>query len=166
MADSSFYSGGLKFTCRQCSKCCGGSPGFVYLSRRDLFALCDFFNLSVSGFTEKYCRWADYYGGTTVLALKEEKDFYCVLWSADSGCTAYSARPVQCSTYPFWTWMINDKASWDECARDCPGMNSGKLWSAETVSEESRRYSENEPVYKEEVLELIRAEKNEYAECK
>ena len=102
-----FYKAGLNFGCQRCSFCCGHSPGFVYLSRRDLTALCDFFKLSVKEFVEKYCRWADYYYGTKVLALQEQKNYDCILWN--SGCTAYEARPIQCSTYPFWSWMLEDR---------------------------------------------------------
>ena len=156
MADC-FYEKGLNFSCKRCSGCCGGSPGFVYLSKEDMIALRDFFGISTKTFVEQYCRWADYYGGTTVLALKEEKDFYCTLWR--DGCTAYEARPVQCRTYPFWSWMTESRESWDDCAKDCPGMNSGTLWNKEHIDSERRRYDENKPIYREEVELMIQQEK-------
>lgn len=151
-----FYEKGLHFSCKRCSGCCGGSPGFVYLSKTDLILLKDFFHLSIKTFVEKYCRYADYYGGTTVLALQEKKNYDCILWK--EGCSAYEARPVQCRTYPFWTWMTDDKESWEECAKDCPGMNTGNLWNKEYIEEERRKYEENKPIYIEEVLKLIEEE--------
>lgn len=147
-----FYKDGLRFSCKHCSRCCGTSPGFVYLSKRDLQYLCDFFKLSVKEFVERYCRWADYYGGKTVLALCEQENYNCILWN--NGCTAYKARPVQCSTYPFWTWMIEDEKTWNECAKDCPGINNGNLHSAAEILGRSFAYTANVPITKEEVLEL------------
>ena len=44
-----FYKDGLKFECQRCSFCCGHSPGFVYLSQRDLTVLCEHFNLKIKG---------------------------------------------------------------------------------------------------------------------
>lgn len=151
--ENTFYKNGLHFECQRCSFCCGDSPGFVYLSKRDLLALCDFFKLSVKEFVQKYCRWADYYYGTTVLALEQKENYDCSLWN--KGCSAYEARPIQCSTYPFWSWMIQDEATWNDCAKDCPGMNKGKLWSFEEIKTAKEQYDANTPIYKEEVEKLI-----------
>lgn len=153
-----FYSQGLHFSCQRCSFCCGHAPGFVYLSKRDLLTLVNHMNMTIADFVEKYCRWADYYYGTQVIALKEMKNYDCILWN--NGCTAYEARPIQCSTYPFWSWMIADKETWDDCAKDCPGMNKGELWSVEVIEENKRKYVENVPLHKEEVEALIEEEKN------
>ena len=154
---SEFYKNGLNFECQRCSFCCGHSPGFVYLSKRDLLTLCKFFRLSVAEFVEKNCRWVDYYEGRTVLSLKEKKNYDCWLW--ENGCSAYEARPIQCSTYPFWSWMISDQKTWNECARDCPGMNKGKKWSYEEILEQKKLYDENHPpVYIEEFDELCKEE--------
>lgn len=152
-----FYKNGLNFECQRCSFCCGHSPGFVYLSKRDLLALCEFFKMSVREFVEKYCRWADYYYGDEVLALLEKKNYDCILW--ENGCSAYSARPIQCSTYPFWSWMIKDKEIWNDCAEDCPGMNKGKLWTFDEIEKNKREYIANKPLKKEEVLKLIEDQK-------
>ena len=149
-----FYKDGLQFGCQRCSFCCGHSPGFVYLSRRDLMALCNFFKMSTKEFVEKYCRWADYYYGTKVLALKEQKNYDCILWN--SGCSAYEARPVQCSTYPFWSWMLEDRAIWDDCAKECPGMNKGRVWSIEEIEKNKTAYDDNKPLHKEELEEELK----------
>ncbi len=154
--DNQFYKSGLNFECQRCSFCCGHSPGFVYLSSRDLTELCKFFSLSIKDFVDKYCRWADYYYGEQVLALLEKKNYDCILWQ--NGCSAYTARPIQCSTYPFWSWMIKDKHMWDECAKECPGMNKGKTWSFEQIEQNRKMYENNKPLTREQVLKLIEEE--------
>ena len=144
-----FYAKGLRFECRRCSSCCGKTPGVVYLSRRDLDALCAFFGMTEQAFIEKYCKWEMYYEGKTVLALRSLKNNDCILWQ--DGCIAYEARPIQCSTYPFWTWMVNDKDMWEECARDCPGMNHGRVWQKEEIESLCKSYDANIPLEKEDV---------------
>lgn len=148
-----FYKNGLKFECQRCSFCCGHSPGFVYLSKRDLTVLCEHFNLKAKEFIEKYCRWADYYYGTKVLALKEQKNYDCILWK--NGCSAYKARPVQCLTYPFWNWIIESEQSWQDCAKECPGINNGKLWNIQEIEENKAAYVHNIPLKKEDAESLI-----------
>ena len=156
MCENKFYKDGLNFECQRCSFCCGHSPGFVYLSKRDLFALCEFKKMSIKDFVAAYCRWADYYYGSQVLALIEQKNYDCILW--ENGCSCYEARPVQCSTYPFWNWMIEDEKTWNECAQECPGMNKGRLWPVDVIEENRKKYVENIPLRREEVLELIKQE--------
>lgn len=143
-----FYDEGLNFSCKRCSFCCGNSPMYVYLSERDLKILAEHYELSEDDFINKYCRWVMYYGGVEVLALLQEKNYDCVMWS--KGCSAYEARPVQCSTYPFWSWMIKDEKIWNECAEDCPGMNSGKLWTKAEIDEQKKLFEENPPLKKDE----------------
>ena len=153
-----FYKDGLRFGCKRCSFCCGHSPGFVYLSLRDLTELRTFLKMSVTSFVAKYCRWADYYYGEQVLALLEKPNYDCILW--ENGCSCYPARPVQCSTYPFWSWMIKDEATWKECAEDCPGMRNqeGKLWPFEEIEANKKTYDANKPLTRAEVEKLMREE--------
>lgn len=113
--------------------------------------------MKTAEFVEKYCRWADYYYGEQVLALLEKKNYDCILW--ENGCSAYQARPVQCSTYPFWSWMIKDKAMWDECAVECPGMNKGKTWTYEEILKNKNAYDQNKPLTRQEVEKLIEEER-------
>ena len=51
--------------------------------------------------------------------------------------------------------MIQDEATWNDCAKDCPGMNKGKLWSFEEIKTAKEQYDANTPIYKEEVEKLI-----------
>ena len=157
MGDS-FYKDGLYFQCQKCSFCCGHSPGFVYLSKRDLLELCRYKKMSVREFIRVYCRWADWYYGTQVLALKEQKNYDCILW--ENGCSCYPARPVQCATWPFWSWIVESKESWEECGKECPGIGKGKLFTFDEIEKNRIAYEENKPLHREEVEKLIEQEEN------
>ena len=157
MGDS-FYKDGLCFQCQKCSFCCGHSPGFVYLSERDLLELCQYKKMSVREFVRVYCRWADWYYGTQVLALKEQKNYDCILW--ENGCSCYPARPVQCAAWPFWSWIVESKESWEKCGKECPGIGKGKLFTFDEIEKNRIAYEENKPLHREEVEKLIEQEEN------
>jgi len=141
----SFFDNGLLFTCARCSRCCRIEPGFVFLSQADLTKLCQWFNLTKEQFIETYCRKVPYYDGTDVLCLKETAEYDCILWH--NGCTAYGARPVQCSTYPFWTRLLSRKSLWNEEQASCPGINTGKVWTKDEILKQLAAYECNEPVH-------------------
>ena len=147
MADN-FYNEGLRFECTRCSYCCGKVPRFVYLSKQDMLTLVEHLSLEPSAFVKKYCRWVNYYYGKTVLALLTKKNHDCIFW--EDGCTAYKARPIQCSTFPFWSWILKDKEIWEDCARECPGMNRGKLFSKSEIKKIRAKFNKNIPITKEQ----------------
>ena len=155
-----FYENGLRFECQRCSACCGHAPGFCYLSRRDFLRLCDFFGMKPKEFFDEFCRLVGYYYGSTVVALKEKKNYDCILWN--EGCTAYEACPIQCSTYPFWTWMVEDEKMGKECSADWPGMNKGKLHEKSEIENSCRVYDSNKPLTKEELEEILNVEKGHF----
>ena len=146
--EDSFYKDGLKFSCKMCSYCCRAEPGFVYLSRKDLDRFLKVTNAEENEFIEKYCRWVPYYDGKEVLCLKEMKNYDCIFWN--NGCSAYAARPLQCSTYPFWDFLLRSPKTWNEEAKSCPGMNNGELHSFEEITEKLIEYRNNKPLSKQE----------------
>lgn len=126
---------GLRFECRRCSACCRYDPGTVSLSENDLLRLMDWSGLGRDAFIEKYCRWVEMPSGNGFpverLCLREKPGYDCILW--DNGCTAYEARPLQCSSFPFWEYLVEDGDLWNSQAAGCPGMNRGKLHSPEEI---------------------------------
>ena len=149
--DNCFYKDGLRFECRRCSDCCRISPGVVYLSKNDLTRLSQCFKISEVDFIAKYCRWVQYYGNKEALALLEKDNFDCVLWG-EGGCLAYNARPVQCSTYPFWSWILKSQAEWDEESKSCKGINNGAIRSRQEIDGQKFLYEHNLPITRD--LEL------------
>lgn len=151
---SCFFENGLQFTCKRCSRCCRGEPGFVFLSQTDLTNLCRWFNLTEVEFIDVYCRFVPLYESEHVLCLKETPSYDCILWH--DGCTAYGARPVQCSTYPFWSGFLQDEQSWQKASASCPGMNNGKLWSKEEICAARDAYEKNKLLHCKREGELCR----------
>ncbi|MEI6388984.1 MAG: YkgJ family cysteine cluster protein [Spirochaetota bacterium] len=128
-----FYASGLRFSCARCSSCCTGEPGHVFLSSSDLRRLSAVFGLPEQAFFERYCRLIDL-GDCHAVSLTERSDNACEFWG-DEGCTVYEARPVQCSTYPFWSTILASKESWNDEAGNCPGMREGQLHSGHAIEE-------------------------------
>lgn len=125
-----FWRDGLLFSCTSCGHCCRHEPGYVFLSPADLKMLAKLKKISEEEFTEKYCRTVDL-GIVKRLSLLETKENDCIFW--DQGCTVYTARPLQCRTYPFWPAILSSREEWDRESQECPGMNHGKLHGAREI---------------------------------
>jgi uncharacterized protein len=125
MQEEPFYSGGLKFECQRCSRCCRHEPGYVFLSKRDLSALRRTTRTDEEDFLELYCRVV-HIAGTSRLSLKEKSNYDCIFWE-DGECLVYGARPLQCRSYPFWSPFLINRKTWDDLEKDCPGVNRGRL---------------------------------------
>ena len=149
-AEQPFYKDGLNFACQQCSHCCRDFPGMVLLDKTDLERLARWAELTPGQFILAYCRWIDTDSGEKLLSLREKSNYDCIFWQ-NGGCTAYSARPVQCRTYPFWTHVIKDQSSWDKESKECPGINKGPLHSAEEISGQLAAYKKRVPISKTEL---------------
>ncbi|MCQ2981557.1 MAG: YkgJ family cysteine cluster protein [Treponemataceae bacterium] len=149
MKSDSFYREGLCFQCQQCSHCCCDEPGYVYLSRRDLDALLGVTGMRQQKFIDTYCRFVPYYDGTEVLCLQEKDNYDCIFW--ENGCSVYAGRPVQCSTYPFWTYILDSRNAWNEESKECPGINKGSKISGTEIENQRIMYHNNIPLRRGEV---------------
>lgn len=106
--------------------------------------LCIWSKLTDSLFIKRYCRWVPYYDNTKVLCLKETDEYDCILWK--NGCTAYDKKPVQCTTYPFWSHFLESERAWNENEKSCPGINKGQLHTKEEIERQLALYENNEPL--------------------
>lgn len=129
--DEPFWKAGLQFGCTRCSRCCTGEPGYVFLSAPDLRKLIAGMGLDLRSFISRYCRFVDM-GEYHALSLKERSDHSCIMWG-DSGCTVYDARPIQCSTYPFWSSILESSATWKDESGYCPGIGEGRSWTFDEI---------------------------------
>jgi uncharacterized protein len=128
-----FWQDGLRFECTKCSACCRHDPGFVFLSAVDLRKLLDYSGLHLQVFLQMYVKKVDT-GSGFWLSLREKPNNDCILWDSN-GCTMYDARPIQCSTYPFWDGVIESNTVWSRESLDCPGIDRGSIIVASDILE-------------------------------
>ncbi|GHV31014.1 hypothetical protein FACS1894167_12730 [Synergistales bacterium] len=68
-------------------------------------------------------------------SLREKSNYDCIFLERPIRCRVYGARPSQCRTFPFWRDILSGRYTWDSYAKSCPGMNSGKYYSADEIRE-------------------------------
>lgn len=124
-AENPWYAEGLSFACTQCGNCCGGAPGFVWVSPEEVREIARFVGMDIAEFESRHTRSES---GRRSLLERENGD--CEFLDRDAGgkarCTIHPARPVQCRTWPFWKSNVQSRRAWDSAARNCPGMNGGE----------------------------------------
>jgi len=138
------YDDGLRFSCTGCRYCCGVEPGYVFLTHDDVDRLAAFFHLEPACFIETYCRKVPM-GGISYVSLKEKARNDCEFLES-YGCSVYEARPLQCRTYPFWSGIVASKQAWDDEARSCPGIGTGRLYSRTEIEKMVRSRELQEPM--------------------
>ncbi len=122
-----WYADGLQFECVRCGACCTGEPGYVWVTEGELFPLAAAKGMTAEEFRERYLRQVG-----SSFTVRERANGDCAMLKGN-GCSVYDARPAQCRTFPFWPEFLDSRASWDEAARGCPGMNHGRLCSLEEI---------------------------------
>ena len=112
-----FYKQGLCFECQKdCSKCCGGSPGYVWLNEENIQDISEHLKISEDEFFNNYTKQV---GENISLIDLEEDNWNCIMLK-DGKCTIYEKRPLQCRTYPFWHQNLISKPVWEERKRLLP----------------------------------------------
>ena len=98
---------GKRFKCTQCSVCCTGA-GDVWVNQADCRRLAAHLSIPeqdvVRLFTEKEQRS----GWWTLRSVGEARD--CIFLDKDKACSVHGAKPLQCTTYPWWC------AAWQHAA--------------------------------------------------
>jgi len=134
MSSQPWYHYGLRFQCTRSGNCCGGAPGVVRITSRDITALAEQLGIGEAEFRQTYTREV----GENELSLKERSNHYCILFDKNKGCTVYVQRPGQCRTWPFWHHVVSTPERWAEESKHCPGMNQGPLHSADEIEQISK----------------------------
>lgn len=88
--------------------------------------MAKFFGMETQLFTRKYCSKTD--GHYHLKSTEGDCQFL-----KNKKCSVYSARPVQCRTWPFWPENMNAKSWNQEVARFCPGVGKGKIYSQQEI---------------------------------
>ena len=126
---SFWYDGGLQFECAMCGDCCGGAPGYVWMSEEEIDNIAKHLEISRSSFLSDFCfkSWGKY-------SIAEKPNFDCVFWEKEKGCQIYEVRPEQCRAWPFWKDNIKTPRTWRETSEKCPGCNQGRKYSTEEIN--------------------------------
>jgi uncharacterized protein len=132
--DSTFYAKGLRFQCTGCGECCRsrhGKPSWVYVTIDERRRLAAHLKLRVSDFTRRYCT------KTNGFYHLRNPNQDC-LFLDGARCTVYAARPGQCRTFPFWRENMSAEAWNGSVARDCEGINRGRVWTPAEIERRLR----------------------------
>lgn len=119
-----WYADGLRFSCTQCGNCCGGAPGYVWVSAPEIVEIAAALNLATGEFEARHTRKT-----RTRVSLLERPNGDCEFLERLAGgktiCKIHPVRPLQCRTWPFWDANLAEPADWRAAARSCPGMDVG-----------------------------------------
>lgn len=127
---NNFYEEGLCFECQKdCSKCCGGSPGYVWLTKENITNISAHLKITESEFIANYTKKV---GDDLSLVDLEEDNWNCIMLK-NGKCSIYEVRPLQCRTYPFWYQNLDSKKTWVEEKEACPGIGKGKRYTFEEI---------------------------------
>ena len=121
-----WFAAGVRFECQRCGRCCGGDPGYVWVTPDDVDAICARLKMPREEFVKRYVRRL-----RARLSLKERENGDCVL--LDGTCVAYEQRPAQCRNFPFWPDAMESEAAFIEMSRGCPGIGKGRTYGLEEI---------------------------------
>eukprot|EP01130_Rhizamoeba_saxonica_P014220 TRINITY_DN618_c0_g1_i1.p1 TRINITY_DN618_c0_g1~~TRINITY_DN618_c0_g1_i1.p1 ORF type:complete len:181 (-),score=30.09 TRINITY_DN618_c0_g1_i1:11-553(-) len=112
-----WWKNGLNFKCTGCGKCCV-SEGVVELSPKDRVDIPAYLGIPQTKFMEEYVeiRENEHY----ILQSKQDK---CIFLNDKNQCDIYEMRPIQCSTYPYWSDVLKSKRSWNQEKKYCEGID-------------------------------------------
>ncbi len=124
-----WYKEGLNFKCLQCSRCCSGFEGYVWINEEEIEKIYKFLKISKEDFLKKYTRQI-----SDLISLKENLVNYDCCFLKNKQCMIYEVRPKQCKSFPFWHCNLKDFKSWQDLKKDCPGIdNKDDFFSLEDI---------------------------------
>jgi len=112
----------LHFSCTRCGRCCETAGDyFVFLTEEEAEQIRVQRGLSRSWFMRRYLRRL----GDGQLVLAAGANDRCIFLGAQSRCSIYPVRPLQCKTYPFWPELVGNGRAWRREAHRCEGIGRG-----------------------------------------
>lgn len=127
----------VHFKCQDdCFKCCM-KPGVVYMDNEDIENAAAFLKQSPVSFKREYQLELESPG---VWGLEVEEDKACPFLSTQ-GCEIHSAKPKQCSAYPFWRENMSSANMWNLVGGFCPGIGDGPQVPKEDIERQLRDFT-------------------------
>ncbi len=128
-----WYDQGLAFQCQCCGRCCGGRPGYVWVTKREIEAIALYLGMEKQEVFDGYLRNEG--GRITVMELSNYDCAFLERKDNQGKCSIYEVRPMQCRTWPFWKCNLRSAKRWESLTQECPGVNRGKHYSGKQISE-------------------------------
>ncbi|WIA28253.1 hypothetical protein OEZ86_010808 [Tetradesmus obliquus] len=101
--------GERRFHCTQCGKCCTGA-GEVWVSDAEAAKIARYLNLPLARFLALHCHAYSKVEGFRLLRSNMESETRdCTFLRPDNTCAIHPVRPLQCSTYPWWPELMDEK---------------------------------------------------------
>ncbi|WIA08177.1 hypothetical protein OEZ85_007631 [Tetradesmus obliquus] len=101
--------GERRFHCTQCGKCCTGA-GEVWVSDAEAANIARYLNLPLARFLALHCHAYSKVEGFRLLRSNMESETRdCTFLRPDNTCAIHPVRPLQCSTYPWWPELMDEK---------------------------------------------------------
>ena len=127
--DKPWYDEGLRFSCQtDCTQCCSAlKGGYVLLENADIARMAETLGISQAVFVDEFVTTQ---GGRLVVKMAMGRCSF----STSAGCAVYSARPMQCRTFPFWPEYTEDAEAWEKAKARCPGAGEGELHDAAYIN--------------------------------
>ncbi len=102
--------------------------------------------ISTAAFTKKHCNKTDDF-----YHLKDNGEDCSFL--KNKRCSIYSARPMQCRTWPFWPETMSAKSWKKDVMGFCPGVNKGPVRTADEIKSALKQQLQWEQAVAEEAGE-------------
>ncbi|GMH84788.1 hypothetical protein TL16_g10027 [Triparma laevis f. inornata] len=120
-----------RFECTGCGDCCR-VEGDVWLNSQEIDAALESTNLTEVAFAAEFCDAAILPTPSSPSQRGSSGSFLrlrhatpgggCALLDEEQKCSIYEARPLQCSTYPFWPRLLHSPQNWAAEASACEGI--------------------------------------------
>lgn len=138
LSQSPWYAQGCNFTCTRCGNCCGGAPGYVWVTPEEVRAIAGWLHISAEQFEQQHTRRI---GSWQSLLELENGDCELLVRQPDGSthCSIHPVRPLQCRTWPFWKSNLSSRRAWEAAARQCPGMDHGEHYPLPVIEDFLRR---------------------------
>jgi len=103
------------FKCKACGRCCR-VEGYIHVSNTDIKNISRHLKMTEKQFRDKYVRWVH----NTGRVLPSGVNSSCIFLK-NGKCGIYQARPVQCSSFPYWDMITGDNDEWEYAKSYCKG---------------------------------------------
>ncbi len=131
----------IRFECTGCGACChGGRNAYVLVGAAQAEKIRNYLGLSLSWFRRRYL----YRLGAGQQGIRLEASGRCPFLLDEGKCRVYPVRPVQCSTYPFWSEVVSTRTAWQVEARRCEGIGRGAVIGKTRIAQAIEHSDEEE----------------------